>query len=220
MDRLDTQLVSQADRAVEILKAGGIVAYPTDTVYGLGADAFNIHAVSRVYEVKKRLRTLPLPVLIAEIEQVDLVASTVPTYAKLLMKRFWPGGLTLVLFKAASFPDVVTAGSDKVAVRIPDHALPLTIIRKLGRPIVGTSANVSNKPSPVTAQEVEQQLDGQVDLIVDMGRCPGGVESTVVDVSGEAPVVLRRGILIEGEIMKIYREYAKEVDKGENRSRL
>ena len=214
------QLVSQIDRAVEILKAGGIVAYPTDTVYGLGADAFNIHAVSRVYEVKKRLRTLPLPVLIAEIEQVDLVASTVPTYAKLLMEHFWPGGLTLVLSKAASFPDVVTAGSDKVAVRIPDHALPLTIIRKLGRPIVGTSANVSNKPSPVTAQEVERQLGGQVDLIVDMGRCPGGVESTVVDVSGEAPVVLRRGILLEGEIMKIYREYAKEVGKGENRSRL
>jgi L-threonylcarbamoyladenylate synthase len=124
MDRLDTQLVSQINRAVEILKAGGLVAYPTDTVYGLGADAFNIHAVSRVYEVKKRLRTLPLPVLIAEIEQVDLVARTVPTYAKVLMKYFWPGGLTLVLSKAASFPEGVTAGSDKVAVRIPDmHCL-------------------------------------------------------------------------------------------------
>ena len=220
MNKLDAQLVSQIDRAVEILKIGGIVAYPTDTVYGLGADAFNIHAVSRVYEAKKRLRTLPLPVLIAEIEHVDLVAGAVPTYAKLLMKHFWPGGLTLVLPKAVSFPDVVTAGSDKVAVRVPDHAVPLTIIRKLERPIVGTSANVSNKPSPVTAQEVKQQLDGQVDLIVDMGRCPGGVESTVIDVTGDVPVVLRWGIVPEEEIMKVYRKYAKEVGKSENCSRL
>jgi L-threonylcarbamoyladenylate synthase len=220
MDRLDTQLISQADRAVEILKAGGIVAYPTDTLYGLGADAFNVRAVGKIYEVKRRPRTMPLPVLIAGSEQINLVADIVPAYARLLMRYFWPGGLTLVLPRAVSFPDAVTAGNNKVAVRVPDHAVPLTIIRKLGRPIIGTSANVSNEPSPITSQGVEQQLCGQVDFIVDLGRCPCGVASTVVDATGEAPVVLRQGIVSKKAIMRVYREYAKEVGKSENSSRL
>ena len=220
MNKLDAQLASQIDRAVEVLKAGGIVAYPTDTVYGLGANVFNVLAVDKIYEVKKRPRTSPLPILLARAEDVDLVADIVPAYARLLMKHFWPGGLTLVLSKAASLPDVVTAGSDKVAVRVPCHVVPLTIIRKLGRPIIGTSANMSNEPSSVTAQEVEQQLGAQVDLIVDMGRCPGGVESTVFDVSGEVPVILRQGIMPEKKIMKVYRGYAKEAGKSENRCRL
>jgi L-threonylcarbamoyladenylate synthase len=220
MSRLDVKIASQIDRAVEILKAGGVVAYPTDTVYGLGADVFNADAVAKIYDVKRRPRTIPLPVLIAEAEQVKLVASSVSRYARLLMRHFWPGGLTLVLPKAASLPDIVTAGDDKVAVRLPDHIVPLTIVRRLGKPIIGTSANVSNRPSPLTAQEVEQQLAGQVDLIIDMGRCPGGIESTVVDVTGEAPVVLRQGIVPEEEVMEVFREYAKEVGKCENRSRL
>jgi len=220
MSTFDVGLASQIDKAVKVLKEGGIVAYPTDTVYGLGADIFNADAVAKVYEVKRRSRTLPLPVLIGEAEQVKLVTSSVSRYARHLMEHFWPGGLTLVLPKAASIPDIVTAGNDKVAVRLPDHIVPLTIICELGKPIIGTSANVSNKPSPLTAQEVEQQLAGQVDLIVDMGRCPGSVESTVVDVTGETPAVLRRGIVPEEEILEVFREYAKEVGKSENRSRL
>lgn len=209
MNKLDAQLTSQIDKAVDILKTGGIVAYPTDTVYGLGADAFNADAVAKIYRVKKRSRDMPLPLLIADAGQVALVAGAVSHYAHVLMERFWPGGLTLVLFKAASLPYIVTVGSDKVAVRVPDHIVPLAIIRKLGKPIIGTSANVSNKPSPVTAQGVEEQLDGQVDLIIDGGRCPGGVESTVVDVTGDVPVVLRRGIVPEDAIIQVHREHNK-----------
>jgi len=209
MNKLDAQLISQIDKAVDILKAGGIVAYPTDTVYGLGADAFNVRAVARIYKVKDRSRDMPLPVLLADAEQVVLVAGSVSHYARVLMERFWPGGLTLILFTAASFPGVVTAGKDRVAVRVPDHIVPLTLIRRFGGPIIGTSANMSNKPSPVMAQGVEEQLGGQVELIIDGGRCPGGIESTVVDVTGDVPVVLRRGIVPEGEVVQLYRECNK-----------
>ena len=211
MSRLDAELASQIANAVEILKEGGIVAYPTDTVYGVGADVFNTGAIAKVYEVKRRPHTLPLPVLIAEAEQVELIATSVSSYAWHLMRHFWPGGLTLVLPKSDSLSDIVTAGGDKVAVRLPGHIVPLAIIRGLGKPIIGTSANISNDPSPLTAQEVEQQLAGQVDLIIDAGSCPGGVESTVVDVTGVAPVVLRQGIVLEEDIMKVFQEYDKEV---------
>jgi L-threonylcarbamoyladenylate synthase len=206
---LSEQKASQIERAIEILKAGGIVAFPTDTVYGLGCDAFNGEAARRLYEVKQRPRYLALPVLVAEVTQVAAVAGSVSGIAKHLMTAFWPGGLTLVLPRAASLPDSVTAGSNKVAVRIPNHVVPLTIIRRLGTAIIGTSANVSDRPSAVTAQEVEQQLGGRVDLIVDTGRCPGGLESTVVDVTGETPVVLRRGIIPEDEIERACQEYAR-----------
>jgi L-threonylcarbamoyladenylate synthase len=196
------------DRAVEILKNGGIVAFPTDTVYGLGGDVFNVRAVERIYRVKQRSRHLPLPVLLADSTQLADIVASVPETARYLMRHFWPGGLTLVLPKKDTLPDIITAGSNKVAVRIPDHVVPISLIRGLGVPIIGTSANISDKPSPVTAQEVEQQLDSQVDLIIDMGRCPGGLESTVVDVTGEIPVILRRGVISEEEIRAVYLEYA------------
>lgn len=203
-----TKITLQVDRAIEILKAGGIVAFPTDTVYGLGGDAFNSEVAERIYRVKQRPRSLPLPVLLADLTQVAAVVGPVPEIARFLMKRFWPGGLTLVLPKGASLPEIISAGGDKVAIRIPNHIVPLALIHGLGGPIIGTSANISDKPSPVTAQEVEQQLGSQVDLIVDMGRCPGGLESTVVDVTGETPVILRQGIIPEDEIKRACQEYA------------
>jgi len=202
----------QIDRAIEILKAGGIVAFPTDTVYGLGANVFNCEAVERIYAVKQRSRRLPLPVLVADTTQLSAVVGSVPEIAQPLIERFWPGGLTLVLPRAASLPDSVTAGGNKVAIRIPDHVVPLTIIRGLGVPIIGTSANISDKPSVVTCQEVEQQLGGQVDLIIDVGRCPGGLESTVVDVTGEIPQVLRQGMISEDEIKRVCQSYVEEAE--------
>ncbi|MBM3166177.1 MAG: threonylcarbamoyl-AMP synthase [Chloroflexi bacterium] len=216
MSRSPSQIERQVERAVEILKAGGIVAYPTDTVYGLGADAFNPEAVARIFEVKGRPRSMALPVLLADVEQVNEVASVVPEAALIFTKRFWPGGLTLVLFKAVAVPDMVTAGSDKVAVRVPNHEVPCALIRGLGAPIIGTSANISDRPSPVTAEGVRQQLRSGVDLVIDAGRCPGGVESTVVDVTGDSPVVLREGIVSKGEIEKIWRESLKEAGKSAN----
>jgi L-threonylcarbamoyladenylate synthase len=211
---LSGKIASQIDRAVEILKSGGIVVFPTDTVYGLGGDAFNSEAVERVYEVKQRPRSLPLPLLLADTVQVAAVVDSVPEIARFLMKHFWPGGLTLVLPKAASLPDIITAGSEKVAIRIPNHVVPLTIIRRLRAPIIGTSANISDKPSPVTADEVEQQIGDGVDLIIDMGRCPGGLESTVVDVTGETPVILRHGIIQGDEIKKLCQEFGRKAGKS------
>jgi len=197
------QISMQIDRAVVIIKTGGIVVFPTDTVYGLGADIFNREAVDRIYEVKQRPCHLPLPVLLADMEQIAYVAEEVSEVALTLMKHFWPGGLTLVLHKAASVPDNVTAGSDKVAVRIPDHIVPLTIIRKLEVPIVGTSANISDEPSIVRGREVKAKMGNMVDFVVDGGDCPGGLESTVVDMTGEIPVVLRQGIVREDEIKRL-----------------
>jgi len=206
LDNLSHHVTLQVDRAIEILKNGGVVAFPTDTVYGLGCDVFNVQAVERIYQLKRRSRHLPLPVLLADLTQLDDIVASVPETARYFMKRFWPGGLTLVLPKKDTLPDIITAGSKEVAVRIPDHVVPVSLIRGLGAPIIGTSANVSDMPSPLTAQEVEHQLDSQVDLIIDMGKCPGGLESTVVDVTGEMPVILRRGVISEEEIKAVYRE--------------
>ena len=214
MGNLSSQISLQVDRAIEILKAGGVVAFPTDTVYGLGGDAFNIEVAERIYRVKQRPRHLPLPVLLADSTQTASVVDSVPGIAQFLMRRFWPGGLTLVLPKKASLPDIITASGNKVAVRVPDHVVPLTLIHGLGEPIIGTSANISDRPSPVTAEEVEQQLGTQVDLIIDMGKCPGGLESTVVDVTGEIPVILRQGVIPEKDIKRACQEYAREVGKS------
>lgn len=209
MGNLSGQTKLQVDRAIDILRDGGIVAFPTDTVYGLGGNVFNVQTVERIYRVKQRSRRLPLPVLLADSTQLADIVASVPETARYLMRHFWPGGLTLVLQKKDTLPDIITAGSNKVAVRIPDNIVPISLIRGLGSPIIGTSANISDKPSPVTAEEVEQQLGRQVDLIIDMDRCPGGLESTVVDVTGEVPVILRPGIISEEKIKQVCREYAK-----------
>ena len=209
---LTPQLVRQVEEAAEIVKQGGIVAFPTDTVYGLGAGVFNNEAVDRIYKVKQRPHHLPLPILLADCAQLAIVTASVSEIAWLLIKYFWPGGLTLVLPKATSFHSNATAGSDKVAIRIPNHVVPIALIRNSGVPIVGTSANLSSEPSALTPEGVRAQLGDNVDLIVDGGKCHGGLESTIVDLTGKVPVILRQGIVPEEEIKKIYREYAKEAD--------
>lgn len=196
-------LKRQIKLAVEVLKKGGLVAYPTDTVYGLGADPLNEKAVSRIYQVKNRPRNLPLPLLLADKSDLLKVALIVPEIAWQLIEQFWPGGLTLVVKKNVWVPANITAGGDTVAVRIPDHPVTIALIRGLGNPIVGTSANLSGKPSPVTAEEVSKQLGNKVDLIVDGGRCPGGIESTVVDVSTAFPTIVREGAIPREDITKV-----------------
>ena len=193
----------QIKLAIAILKKGGIVAFPTDTVYGLGADPLNEQAVDRIYKVKKRPPNLPLPLLLAEKSDLLKVASVVPEIAWQLVERFLPGGLTLVLRKSSWVPSAVTAGGDTVAVRIPDHPVPIALIRGLGTPIVGTSANISGRPSPVTAEQVREQLGDKVDFIIDGGRCPGGTESTVLDVSSKVPALIREGGIPRAELAKL-----------------
>ncbi|MDO8715995.1 MAG: L-threonylcarbamoyladenylate synthase [Dehalococcoidales bacterium] len=198
-----TYIQQQIERGVTILRQGGLIAYPTDTVYGLGASMSLPQSVARIYEVKGRPRSLPLPLLLADVSQIAEVASKVPPSAWCFINSFFPGALTLILPKAASVPAILTGGGNSVAVRVPDHPVPLALIRGLGAPIVGTSANISGRPSPLTAEEVYAQLGDKVDLIIDGGRCPGGKESTIVDVTGEIPVIRREGAISIEELRRV-----------------
>jgi len=182
-------------RAVRLIQEGGLLAYPTDTVYGVGCDAYDNAAVLRVYAVKQRPRSDPLPLLIADLEQlVDLVAD-VPEAAGRLMRRFWPGALTLILRKGRRVSSLVAAGGEHVAVRLPDHPIPRSLVRLAGVPIVGTSANLHGSRSPTTAQHVAFELGDRVDMILDGGRTRHGRESTVVDATTDPPRVVRVGAI-------------------------
>jgi len=185
---------------------GGVIAFPTDTVYGLGADAFNSTAVERIYEIKNRPKYRQFPLLIADVERLTTLADPIPEIAWFLARRFWPGGLTLVLPKTDSLPGYLALGPT-IAVRVPDHPVCLAIIQHLGNPIIGTSANISGHPAALTAEEVGQQLGEKIDFIINGGKCPGGKESTVVDVTHESPTILRQGIIPSHEIDKAYKEY-------------
>lgn len=194
---------SQVERGISILGEGGVVAFPTDTVYGLGASIGIQGAVERVYEVKERPLSMALPLLLADTSQIAGVAERVSPLAWLLIDNLLPGALTLVLPKSGSVPDIVTAGGKTVAVRIPAHPVPVALILGVGTPIVGTSANVSGGPSPLTADEVRSQFGDKVDFIIDGGSCYGGRESTIVDVTGETPVVLREGAISVEELRRV-----------------
>jgi len=207
LDKTCLDIRGQIEKGISILREGGIVAYPTDTVYGLGACANLPLAVARVYAVKERPQSMPFPLLLAKPEQISLVAEPVTPLAWFLVNTFLPGALTIVLPSSKSAPDAVTGGGATIAVRIPAHPVPIALIEGVGTPIVGTSANLSGQPSPLTADEVYSQLGEKVDLIIDGGRCPGGKESTVVDVTGEAPVVLREGAIPREEIEKVWRAF-------------
>lgn len=191
--------------AVERLRQGGVVAFPTDTVYGLGASALNEMAIRRVYEVKQRPRHLPLPLLLAEIKQIGEVCIRVPGLAWLLAERFLPGGLTLVLFRAPHLSPLLSGGGEKLGVRVPAHPIPRALVQGLGAPITGTSANLSGQPSPTTVKEVKEQLGDRVDFVVE-GVCPGGNESTVIDLTLEEPVILREGAVSRQELGKAIQE--------------
>ena len=187
-------------RAVEVLKRGGLVAYPTDTLYGLGADAFDENAVRRVYTAKGRGQLKALPLLIDSVDALSIVATDVSHIALDLAARFWPGALTLVLKRSSRVPDAVTGGGDTIALRVPNHPVPRELARRLGAPITGTSANRSGGQDPVTVEEVRDQLGDAVDLVIDGGDCPGGLTSTVIDVSTERPVLIRQGAILLDEI--------------------
>jgi L-threonylcarbamoyladenylate synthase len=203
VNKLSPNIQRQVDLGISILKEGGIVAFPTDTLYGLGACANLRQAVERVYKVKERPQNMALPLLLAHTSQISEVANYVPPIAWLLARNFLPGALTLVLFKSSSIPDIVTAGGMTVAIRIPAHQVPVALVESLGTPIVGTSANLSGHPGSLTADEVHSQFSDKIDLVIDGGRCPGGRESTIVDVTGEKPTILREGAIPEEKIRQV-----------------
>ena len=196
-------LEKQIKKAISILKKGGVVAYPTDTVYGLGACMTDTAAVDRIFQVKGRPKGMALPVLLADKVQMESILTSVPLSARRLADEFFPGALTIILPKSNSVPDIITGGGRTVAFRIPDHRVPLALIKGLGKPIVGTSANLSGQPSALTAAEVKAQIGDKIDMVIDGGRCPGGIESTVIDLSGKKPVVRRQGAISIEKLRKI-----------------
>ncbi len=178
--------------SVALLRQGGLICYPTDTVYGIGGAAGNDEAVRRVYEAKGRPLGQPMPLLIADPEDAARFASLNET-GRRLIDQFWPGGLTLVMPKAEGFHSLALAGQETVGLRLPDQDTLRAVIRELGEPLVGTSANRSGTPPATTAQEAAGQIGEAVDLIIDGGECTRGEESTVLDITTEPPRVLRWG---------------------------
>ena len=198
-------LQAEIDCAVKGLAGGGVVAIPTDTLYGLAADALNPAAVARVYEAKGRPANVPLPVLVSGWEQAGQVAAmdeTIDRLARKLAGAYWPGALTLVLPAAPGLPERLTAGRDTIAVRMPDHPVPVALAKALGRPITGTSANRSGEPDITDAGELRRRLGPLVDGIITGGPEPQGAASTIVAVSGDGISLLREGVLLYAEILR------------------
>ena len=192
---------SEIQSALKILQSGGIVAFPTDTVYGIGALAFNNSAIESIYTAKERPIEKAIPILIGDLSDLDKVADDIPSMALRFASRFWPGPLTCILPKKQTLPLAVSATST-VAVRIPDHSDARALLRAAG-PMAVTSANISGQPSPSTAQEVYEQLHGRIPLILDGGKTPGGVPSALVDCTGEKPVILREGPITLAELLAV-----------------
>jgi L-threonylcarbamoyladenylate synthase len=193
---MNTRIISANDPfvykiALDILKSGGLVAFPTDTVYGVGALAFDGNAIELIYAAKDRPPEKAIPILIGEIMDTVKVVTEFPQTARILAARFWPGPLTCVLAKKPTLPKAVSATST-VGVRIPDHAVARILLRSAG-PMAVTSANISGQQSPSSAEEVFRQLDGRIPLIIDGGETPGGIPSTVVDCSTDELKILREG---------------------------
>jgi L-threonylcarbamoyladenylate synthase len=204
--RLGIGVPDARKRAVELLRQGELVAFPSDTVYGLGAHAFLEEAVARLYRAKERPADQPIALLLPDAAAMELVCTNIPPLAWQIAERFWPGGLSLVLARSQAVPDRVTAGGPTVAVRVPDHRLLCAICRELGAPLAATSANRHGQPPPVTADEVEAALAGRVPLILDGGRCSGGVASTVLDLTVSPPTILRRGPVTAEQLASLLQE--------------
>jgi L-threonylcarbamoyladenylate synthase len=188
-------------RAVSALRQGGLVAFPTDTVYGVGTLVGDAQAIAQIYMVKGRGSEKAIPVLLSDPGELEQVAAEVNDAAQRLAARFWPGPLTLVLPKQASLPEELSA-QPSVGVRMPNHPVALALLRLTG-PLAVTSANISGAASPVTAQEVLEQLGGRIPLILDGGHTPGGISSTVVDCTSGEPRILRSGPISLEEILKV-----------------
>ncbi|MFN2146129.1 MAG: L-threonylcarbamoyladenylate synthase [Anaerolineales bacterium] len=177
--------------ALEVIAAGGTVVFPTDTVYGLAASAFSAQAIEKLFEIKVRERGKPIPVLLGDVDQLQDVVKDPSPAAIALAEKHWPGALTLVVPRHPQMPETLSP-LPTLGVRIPDHPVALALLKAAG-PLAVTSANLSGAENTTTAQEARSQLDGRVDLILDGGQTPGGVPSTVVDMTGETPRVLRQG---------------------------
>ena len=208
-DGNDNEAISKASK---ILKNGGLVAFPTETVYGLGADALNEEAAAKIYAAKGRPSDNPLIVHIADKDSVYELATEVPEKAVMLMEAFWPGPLTIILNKKKIVPDGTTGGLDTVAIRMPSHPVAMKLIKESGVFIAAPSANTSGRPSPTLAEHVIEDMNGRIDMILDGGAVGIGIESTIVDLTGDVPTILRPGFVTKKMLESIIGEV--EIDKA------
>lgn len=206
---------SVLERASAIIKRGGTVAFPTETVYGLGADGLNPEAVLKIFEAKKRPPGNPLSLLVHSREDVERVSRNIPESAFRLMDAFWPGPLTIVLEKNDIVPDITSGRLKTIGVRMPDHKIPLELIKRAGTPLAAPSANLSGKPSPSLATHVMSDLTGRIDAILDGGEAAIGLESTVIDITIKPPVVLRPGAVSLEELEKVIGKVRSGYKNGE-----
>ncbi len=203
---------SETQKAADIIKNGGIVAIPTETVYGLAANTFDENAVKKIFVAKGRPSDNPLIAHIADLDGISKLVAEFPDSAKMLANKFWPGPLTIILPKSAGVPYCVTAGMNSVAVRFPSHSVAREIIKESGVPLVAPSANISGKPSPTAFEHVVHDLYGKVDAILDGGDCSVGVESTVISFLSPVPKILRPGFITANDIESVIGKI--EVDKS------
>ncbi|MGB4437717.1 MAG: L-threonylcarbamoyladenylate synthase [Sedimentibacter sp.] len=199
-DNIDYNIIKEA---ADIINNGGVVVFPTETVYGIGADALNDVAVDKIFKAKGRPQDNPLIVHIAEFSELYDLAKEVPENAKLLAEKYWPGPLTMIIYKKDILSDKITAGLDTAAIRLPDNKIALALIKASKKPIAAPSANTSGKPSPTEASHVIEDLMGKVDMIIDGGSTYIGVESSVVDMTSEIPMILRPGGITKEDIVKV-----------------
>jgi L-threonylcarbamoyladenylate synthase len=190
-------------RAVNVIKQGGIIGFPTRCLYGLGADAFNAAAVDRIFKIKQRSFQKPILILIAQRIQLKRLVSNVSTTAARIMDHFWPGGMTLVFEAADSVPHHLMAGTAKIGIRLPGHPVAAALVNSLGRPLTGTSANLSGRPGCRRIDDLDPQIIQHLDIVLDAGPLKGGTGSTVVDVTHDMPRILREGEVSAKEILTL-----------------
>lgn len=197
--QVDFENPNTSSKAIEniqsILKSGGVIAFPTDTFYGLGADPFNLDALAKIFQIKQRSADKPLLMLIHSFDQLADITQEVTNNARKLMEHFWPGPLTLIFKAAPGLPDALTAGTGTIGIRLPSHSFTRRLLETLDRPLTAPSANISNEAEPKTAQQVKSALGEKLDLIIDGGPAPGEKPSTVLDITTNPPTLIREGAL-------------------------
>lgn len=199
-ENIDPEIIKEA---ALIINKGGIVVFPTETVYGIGADALNDEAVDKIFKAKGRPQDNPLIVHIADVSELDALVKEVPESAEKLADKYWPGPLTMILYKKDILSDKITAGLDTAAIRLPKNQIALALIRESKKPIAAPSANTSGKPSPTEASHVIEDLMGKVDMIIDGGSTNIGIESTVIDMTGDMPTILRPGGITKEDVEEV-----------------
>ncbi len=209
------QLTLQIKKLAKTIQSGGLVVFPTETVYGIGADALNGKAIKKIFKAKGRPSDNPLIVHIADKKDLGLLVRSIPKKAELLIKKFWPGPLTIILKKSKFVPLSVTAGLDSVAIRMPSNKIALALIRNSKTPIAAPSANLSGKPSPTCAEHVITDLAGKVDVIIDGGKTSIGLESTVIDLTSKVPTILRPGKITLAQLRKVIGKVNLHKDNGQ-----